>query len=156
MSEGLATGNIMMLTDHIKFFDESPLRGENIPELGTRFPDMSFAYTSVLRHMARRAAEEMHIPLYSGVYMYFPGPQYETPAEIRAAKTLGADAVGMSTVPEVIAAVHAGMDVLGFSLISNMAAGLQSHSLSEQEVLDTAEMSKETFSKLILRCLELM
>ena len=149
-------GDVMMLTDHIKFFDESPLRGENIPELGTRFPDMSYAYTPALRDAARNAARELNIPLREGVYMYFPGPQYETPAEIRAAKLLGADAVGMSTVPEVIAAAHAGMDILGFSLICNMAAGLQTHALSEQEVLDTAEASKETFSKLILRCLETM
>ena len=156
VGEGLGVGDIMMLADHIKFFDESPLRGENIPELGTRFPDMSYAYTPDLRHMARRAAQELHIPLYAGVYMYFPGPQYETPAEIRAAKILGADAVGMSTVPEVIAAAHAGMDILGFSLICNMAAGLQTHALSEQEVLNTAEASKEKFSNLILRCLEMM
>ncbi len=151
-----APGDIMMITDHIKFFDESPLRGENNPEFGTRFPDMSFAYTPELRRKALAAAEAMNIPLREGVYMYFPGPQYETPAEIRAAKILGADAIGMSTVPEVIAAVHAGMDVLGFSLICNMAAGLQSHGLSEGEVLDTAERSKETFSKLALRCLEEM
>ncbi|MDR1668967.1 MAG: purine-nucleoside phosphorylase [Oscillospiraceae bacterium] len=151
---GYAPGDIMMITDHIKFFDESPLRGENIPEFGTRFPDMSFAYTPELRRKARAAAETLGVPLREGVYMYFPGPQYETPAEIRAAKILGADAVGMSTVPEVIAAAHAGMDTLGFSLVCNMAAGLQSHGLSEQEVLDTAERSKETFSQLILRCLE--
>ena len=156
VSEGLEPGVILNITDHIKFFDESPLRGENIPELGTRFPGMSYTYTPELRHKARLAAQELNIPLYSGVYMYFPGPQYETPAEIRAAKTLGADAVGMSTVPEVIAAAHAGMEILGFSLICNMAAGLQTHALSEQEVLDAAEASKETFSKLILGCLEMM
>ncbi len=149
-----APGDIMMITDHIKFFDESPLRGENIPAFGTRFPDMSFAYTPELRRKARDAADELNIPLREGVYMFFPGPQYETPAEIRTAKILGADAVGMSTVPEVIAAAHAGMDVLGFSLICNLAAGLQFHGLSEGEVLETAERSKETFSKLVLRCLK--
>jgi purine-nucleoside phosphorylase len=152
--DGFKTGDIMLITDHIKLFDESPLRGENIPELGTRFPDMSYAYTPPLCRIAQDAAQSLDIPLRQGVYMFFPGPQYETPAEIRAAKILGADAVGMSTVPEVIAASHAGMDVLGFSLICNMAAGLQTHKLSEQEVLDTAEMSKEKFSKLVLKCLE--
>ncbi|MDR0293370.1 MAG: purine-nucleoside phosphorylase [Oscillospiraceae bacterium] len=149
-------GDIMMITDHIKFFDESPLRGENISELGTRFPDMSYAYTPALRETARRAAGELGIALREGVYMYFPGPQYETPAEIRAAGALGADAVGMSTVPEVIAAVHAGMDVLGFSLICNMAAGLREQKLSEGDVLDADEKAKGLFSKLVLRCLERM
>lgn len=156
LGDEFAPGDIMLITDHLKFFDESPLRGENLPELGTRFPDMSYAYTPVLREMALTAAAELGVTLREGIYMYFPGPQYETPAEIRAAKILGADAVGMSTVPEVIAAAHAGMDVLGFSLVCNMAAGLQTHKLSEQEVLDTAEKSKETFSKLVLRCLERM
>jgi purine-nucleoside phosphorylase len=154
LGDGFAPGDIMLIEDHIKFFDESPLRGENISELGTRFPDMSYAYTPALRDMAYNAAADLSIPLRRGVYMCFPGPQYETPAEIRAAKILGADAVGMSTVPEVIAASHAGMRVLGFSLICNMAAGLQTHKLSEQEVLDTAEMSKEKFSRLVLKCLE--
>jgi purine-nucleoside phosphorylase len=154
LGDGFAPGDIMLIEDHIKFFDDSPLRGANIPELGTRFPDMSYAYTPALRETAVNAAQALNIPLRRGVYMCFPGPQYETPAEIRAAKVLGADAVGMSTVPEVIAAAHAGMDVLGFSLISNMAAGLQTHKLSEQEVLDTAEAAKGTFSKLVLKCLE--
>lgn len=149
-------GTIMLINDHIKFFDESPLRGANITELGTRFPDMSNTYTPSLRELAKREAHAMGIDLPEGVYMFFPGPQYETPAEIRAAGVLGASAVGMSTVPEVIAARHAGMDILGLSLVCNMAAGLQSHELSEQEVLDTAERSKGVFSQLILRCLEKM
>ncbi|MCL2003848.1 MAG: purine-nucleoside phosphorylase [Oscillospiraceae bacterium] len=156
LGDGFAPGDIMLIEDHIKFFDDSPLRGANIPELGTRFPDMSYAYTPALREVAVNAARTLDVPLKRGVYMYFPGPQYETPAEIRAAKALGADAVGMSTVPEVIAAAHAGMNTLGFSLICNMAAGLQTHKLSEQEVLDTAEMSKGVFSRLVLRCLEMM
>lgn len=156
LGDGFNPGDIMLIEDHIKFFDESPLRGENIPELGTRFPDMSYAYTPALRETALKSAESLGIALRRGVYMYFPGPQYETPAEIRAAKILGADAVGMSTVPEVISASHAGMSVLGFSLICNMAAGLQTHKLSEQEVLDTAEASKDAFSKLVLKCLQNM
>jgi purine-nucleoside phosphorylase len=156
LGDGYAPGDIMLIEDHIKLFAESPLHGANIPELGTRFPDMSYAYTPALRQTAAGAAAMLGIPLRRGVYMMFAGPQYETPAEIRAAKILGADAVGMSTVPEVIAASHAGMDVLGFSLICNMAAGLQTHKLSEQEVLDTAEISKEKFSRLVLQCLETM
>jgi len=154
--EGFAPGDIMLITDHIKFFDDSPLRGGNLPELGVRFPDMSFAYTPALRELAKKVAEEQGLSLREGVYMFFPGPQYETPAEIRAAKILGADAVGMSTVPEVVAAAHCGMDVLGFSLVCNMAAGLQAHALSEREVLDAAEAAKARFSKLVLGVLEEM
>ena len=154
VGEGLEPGDILLLNDHIKFFDESPLRGPNMPELGVRFPDMSYAYTPALRELAHEAAKAGGMELREGVYMYFPGPQYETPAEIRAAKIIGADAVGMSTVPEVIAAAHCGMSVLGFSLVCNMAAGLQAHPLTEQEVLDTAEVSKKKFSRLVLACLE--
>lgn len=147
-------GDLMLITDHIKFFMESPLRGENLPEFGVRFPDASNLYTPVLRDVARAAAREQSIPLREGVYMYFPGPQYETPAEVRAARILGADAVGMSTAPEVIAAGHCGMQVLGFTLCSNMAAGILDQPLSEQEVLDAAEACREKFSKLVLECLK--
>lgn len=147
-------GELMLITDQIKLFLESPLRGENIPEFGPRFPDSSHLYTPRLQEIARQAAEGLSIPLREGVYMYFPGPQYETPAEIRMARVLGADAVGMSTVPEVIAAAHCGMQVLGFTLLSNMAAGILDQPLSEQEVLDAAAAAKEQFSKLVLACLE--
>ena len=101
---------------------ESPLRGENLPEFGVRFPDASRLYTPELRALARRTAGELGIALREGVYMYFPGPQYETPAEVRAARILGADAVGMSTAPEVITAGHCGLRVLGFTLLTNMSA----------------------------------
>lgn len=150
LGDGFAPGDIMLITDHIKFFDDSPLRGPNIYELGNRFPDMSYVYTPVLRELALKTAQKMGFSLKQGVYMFFPGPQYETPAEIRAAKILGADAVGMSTVPEVIAASHCGMRILGFSLVCNMAAGLQKHRLTEQEVLLSAEAAKDRFSELIL------
>ena len=152
----LAPGDIMLISDHIKFAPGSPLCGPNIPELGVRFPDMSDTYASKLREIARKASAAAGVPIKEGVYMYFAGPQYETPAEIRAAAVLGADAVGMSTVPEVIAARHSGMGILGFSLISNKAAGLQPQPLTEQEVLETAEAAKIRFSKLIIKCLELM
>lgn len=149
-------GDLMLITDQIKMFMESPLRGENIPEFGPRFPDSSHLYTPALQAVARAAAAELGIPLREGVYMYFPGPQYETPAEIRMARVLGGDAVGMSTAPEVIAAAHCGMDVLGFTLLSNMAAGILDQPLSEQEVLDAADAARERFSALILSCLKKM
>ena len=147
-------GDLMLITDHIKLFMESPLRGENLPEFGVRFPDASKLYTPALRDVARKAAQSLSIPLREGVYMYFPGPQYETPAEVRAARILGADAVGMSTAPEVITAGHCGMRVLGFTLLSNMAAGILDQPLTEEEVFAAAAEAKDRFSKLILACLE--
>ena len=149
-------GELMLITDQIKMFMESPLRGENIPEFGPRFPDSSHLYTPALQSVAREAAAELGISLREGVYMYFPGPQYETPAEIRMARILGGDAVGMSTAPEVIVAAHCGMDVLGFTLLSNMAAGILDQPLSEQEVLDAAAAAREQFSALVLNCLKKM
>ena len=146
-------GDLMLITDQIKIFMESPLRGENIPQFGPRFPDASHLYTPALQDAARAAARDLGIDLKEGVYMYFPGPQYETPAEVRFARTAGADAVGMSTAPEVITAAHCGMQVLGFTLVSNMAAGILDQPLSEQEVLDAAAACKDKFSRLVLECL---
>ncbi len=152
-NEAWNVGEIMLITDHIKFFLESPLRGENLPEFGTRFPDMSHVYTPALQEVARQSARELGMTLREGVYMYFPGPQFETPAEVRAARLLGGDAVGMSTAPEAIAAAHAGMDILGFTLLSNMAAGILDQPLSGEEVNAAAEAARERFSQLILKCL---
>ena len=149
-------GDLMLITDQIKMFMESPLRGENIPEFGTRFPDSSHLYTPALQQVARAAAKDLGIELREGVYMYFPGPQYETPAEVRFARIAGADAVGMSTAPEVTVAAHCGMQVLGFTLLSNMAAGILDQPLSEQEVLDAAAAARERFSALVLNCLKKM
>ena len=149
-------GDLMLITDQIKIFMESPLRGENLPEFGVRFPDASHLYTPALQDVARKAAGELGIELKEGVYMYFPGPQYETPAEVRFARMAGADAVGMSTAPEVITAGHCGMDVLGFTLLSNMAAGILDQPLSEMEVLEAAEACKDKFSRLVLACLARM
>ena len=146
-------GDLMLITDQIKIFMESPLRGENLPEFGPRFPDSSHLYTPALCEVARKAAYELDIDLKEGVYMYFPGPQYETPAEVRFARIAGADAVGMSTAPEVITAGHCGMQVLGFTLLSNMAAGILDQPLSEQEVLDAAAACRDKFSRLVLACL---
>src|SRR5699024_2327887 len=146
-------GDLMLITDHIKIFMESPLRGPNVAQFGVRFPDASKLYTPALRQVARDAASALNIPLREGVYMYFPGPQYETPAEVRFARMAGADAVGMSTAPEVITAGHCGMDVLGFTLLSNMAAGILDQPLSEMEVLEAAEAAREKFSGLVRACL---
>ena len=146
-------GELMLITDHIKLGSDSPLRGENIPEFGVRFPDMSRVYTPRLQDVARKVAAEQNTILREGVYFYYHGPQYETPAEIRALRILGADATGMSTVPEAIVARHAGMEILGVSLLSNMAAGILDQPLSEEEVLAAAAAAREKFSALILGCL---
>ncbi|MCI8422727.1 MAG: purine-nucleoside phosphorylase [Lawsonibacter sp.] len=146
-------GDLMLITDQIKMFSESPLRGENLPEFGVRFPDASHLYTPRLQALARQAAAEQGVSLREGVYFYCYGPQYETPAEIRAVRLLGGDAVGMSTAPEVVAAAHCGMEVLGLTLLSNMAAGILDQPLSEQEVLDAAAAAKGKFSSLVRACL---
>ena len=147
-------GDLMLITDQIKIFMESPLRGENLPEFGVRFPDSSYLYTPALQDLARQQARKLDLELKEGVYMYFPGPQYETPSEVRMARILGADAVGMSTAPEVITASHCGMEVLGFTLVSNMAAGILPQPLTEEEVLEAAADARGKFSKLVLACLE--
>ena len=144
----------MLISDHIKLFDFGPLWGPNIDEFGTRFPDMSSVYSPRLRELAKEVAREQDLTLQEGVYMYFPGPQFETPAEVRAARILGADAVGMSTVPEAIAAAHCGYEILGVTLCANMAAGVLPQPLSGEEVNEMAEQSAPHFSSLILGCLE--
>ena len=147
-------GDLMLITDQIKPFLESPLRGENLPEFGPRFPDSSYLYTPALQDLARKQARRLDLDLKEGVYIYFPGPQYETPAEVRMARLLGGDAVGMSTAPEVIIAGHCGMQVLGLTLVSNMAAGVLPQPLSEEEVLEAAAAARDRFSGLLLACLE--
>ena len=151
-----SAGDLMLITDQIKLFSESPLRGENLPAFGPRFPDASHLYTPRLQEIARRAARALDVPLREGVYFYCYGPQYETPAEVRAARILGADAVGMSTAPEVIVAGHCGMEVLGITLLSNMAAGILDQPLTEEEVLRAGETAREKFSALIRACLRKM
>ena len=149
-------GSLMLIQDHIKLCLDSPLRGTNLDGFGPRFPDASAIYSPRLRQVARAAAWELDVHLEEGVYMFFPGPQYETPAEVRAARLLGADAVGMSTVPEAIVARHCGMEVLGISLLTNMASGILDQPLSEQEVLDAAAHASSQFSRLVRRCLAKM
>ncbi|HEX9160751.1 MAG TPA: purine-nucleoside phosphorylase, partial [Thermoanaerobaculia bacterium] len=130
-------GDLMLITDHINFMGVNPLRGANVDELGPRFPDMSEAYPESLRNIAKGVAKELGISLREGIYLALSGPTYETPAEIRAFRTLGADAVGMSTVPEVIAMSHMNIPVLGISCITNMAAGILKQKLGHVEVMET-------------------
>ena len=144
-----APGDLMLISDHINFSGANPLVGDNLDEFGPRFPDASDVYTARLRKELLPKAEKAGIALKQGVYMMFYGPSFETPAEIRMARILGADAVGMSTVPEALVAAHCGMEVMGISCISNMAAGVLNQKLSHQEVMDTGAMVHDKFQKLI-------
>lgn len=152
INEGFKVGDMMMICDHIKFFDDTPLRGKNLDEFGPRFNDMSDCYTKELRELAKEVCKNEGIEIKEGVYAFMPGPCYETPAEIRMLRVLGADVVGMSTVPEVICASHSGMDVLAVSCCTNMAAGIGE---KIEELLYTEE-SQSNFSKLISGVLSLI
>ncbi|AZN40660.1 purine-nucleoside phosphorylase [Paenibacillus albus] len=142
-------GDLMLISDHINFQGRNPLVGPNDPELGVRFPDMSQPYSKRLRELAAGVAKEQGFSLQEGVYLAVIGPSYETPAEIRMMRILGADAVGMSTVSEVIAAKHSGMEVLGISCVSNMASGILDQPLSHDEVMETTERVKSQFLGLV-------
>ncbi|PTX50879.1 purine-nucleoside phosphorylase [Melghirimyces profundicolus] len=142
-------GDLMLIQDHLNLMFTNPLIGPNHPEWGVRFPDMSEAYDSTYRQLAKRVAETRGLSLREGVYAGLTGPSYETPAEIRMLRRMGADAVGMSTVPEVMVARHAGIRVLGISCISNMAAGILPQPLSHEEVMETAERVKPRFIELV-------
>lgn len=142
-------GDLMLITDHIASFMPSPLRGKNKDALGARFPDMSNVYARALCDKIRAAAQAQSINLKEGVYLQFPGPAYETPAEIYMARTLGADAVGMSTAIEAMAAKHCGMQVCGISCITNMASGILDTPLSHEEVKETANKASDTFTRLM-------
>ena len=149
-------GDLMLIGDHIRLFGFSPLSGPNIPEFGVRFNDQSQVYDADYRRIAHQEAEKLGIQLREGTYMFFPGPSYETPAEVRAARILGADALGMSTIPEAIVASHAGIRILGISVLSNMAAGVTKNRLTEEEVLISAKNASDKFSKLIRACVSRM
>ena len=151
INKSFKAGDFMLITDHINLSGTNPLIGKNNSDFGPRFPDMSECYDPVLQQNARKAAQEMGIDLKEGVYIWFMGPSYETPAEIRMARILGADAIGMSTVPETIIAVHAGLKVMAISVISNMAAGVSDEKLDENEVLVTANARRHIFAELIIR-----
>lgn len=145
VNESFSPGDLMIITDHINFMGSNPLIGPNDSRLGARFPDMSEAYSKDLRASAKEIANRFNIDIKEGVYFGFSGPVYETPAEIRMVRTLGGDAVGMSTVPEVIVARHSGLKVLGISCITNMAAGILDKPLAHEEVIETTEKVKENF-----------
>ena len=149
-------GSLMMMTDQISSFVPSPLIGPNAESFGTRFPDMSYIYDPDLQEVLRSTAKELGICLREGVYLQASGPQYESPAEIRMFRTLGADAVGMSTTVEAIAAVHAGMRVCGVSCICNPAAGISDKPLSHKEVQEAADAAGPRFRQLIRAAVEKM
>lgn len=142
-------GDLMLINDHINLMGANPLIGPNIRQFGDRFPDMSEAYNLKLRELARSTAKDLSIQVQEGVYAGVTGPSYETPAEIRYMRIIGADAVGMSTVPEVIVANHMGINVLGISCITNMAAGVLPEKLNHDDVVEVANKAKDTFIKLV-------
>ncbi|MBA2942206.1 purine-nucleoside phosphorylase [Paenibacillus sp. CGMCC 1.16610] len=154
INESYQVGDLMVISDHLNLTYRNPLIGPNDSALGVRFPDMSEAYSKRLRKLAHDVAASQDFKLQEGVYVGLLGPNYETPAEIRMFRTLGGDSVGMSTVPEVIVARHAGIEVLGFSCISNMASGILDQPLSHAEVMETTEKVKPKFLKLVLGIIE--
>jgi purine-nucleoside phosphorylase len=149
--EGLRPGDLVVLSDHLNLLGVNPLRGPNDDRLGTRFPDMTEVYSARLRMIAREEAGRLTIGLSEGVYACMPGPSYETPAEIRGLRTLGADVVGMSTVPEAIVARHAGIEVLGIALVSNAAAGVLGTPITHEEVLEAGRDAAPRLAALIER-----
>ena len=146
---GMQAGDFMLITDQISSFVPSPLRGANMDALGVRFPDMSKIYSGRLNRIIRKIAVNGEIPLKEGVYLQTAGPAYESPAEIRMFRTLGADAVGMSTAIEAIAARHCGMEICGVSCISNLAAGISPHPLSHEEVKEAGDKAAPQFTLLV-------
>ena len=147
--QGFHAGDLMLITGQISSFIPSPLIGENIPELGPRFPDMSHVYDEDLQKIVRKTACSLDMDLKEGVYIQLKGPNYETPQEINMCRVLGADAVGMSTACEAIAANHMGMKIVGISCISNLAAGISPKPLTEEEVIETGRQVAEKFTSLV-------
>lgn len=149
-------GDLMVITDHINFSGSNPLFGHNLDEFGPRFPDMSEAYNLELRNKVLNVGKELGIDLKQGVYVMFSGPTYETPAEVKFARIMGGDAVGMSTVPEVIVANHSGIKTVGISCITNMAAGILDQPLSHDEVMETSTKVKNDFINLMNRIVKII
>jgi purine-nucleoside phosphorylase len=145
----LRRGGLLLISDHINLQGTNPLVGPNDDTLGPRFPDMSEAYSLRYRQIAKEVARDLGIELSEGVYAAVLGPNFETPAEIRYLRTIGADVVGMSTVPEVIAANHLGLKVLAISCVTNMAAGILPQKISHEEVLETGQMVRETLVRFL-------
>ncbi len=149
----LRPGDLMAISDHLNLSGWNPLNGPNDDRVGPRFPDMSTAYSPTLTALLMRSAEEMGVDVRKGVYAMLSGPSYETPAEIRMLRVLGADAIGMSTVPEVIAASHMGVPCAGISCITNLAAGIGHKPLSHEEVAETANRVRDVFAKVLTQFL---
>jgi purine-nucleoside phosphorylase len=156
LNPAMVAGDFMLLSDHINFSGQNPLVGPNDPTLGERFPDMSEAYTLSIRSLAKQAAQSLNVELKEGVYVSVLGPSYETPAEVRMFARLGADAVGMSTVHEVIALRHMQVKVGAISCITNLAAGISPHALSHQEVEETATRRRGDFVNLLSAWVQLV
>ena len=156
INEEYSQGALVCITDHINLSGINPLRGQNDERLGERFPDMSHAYSPEMRSAILQGAAKAGVEMKTGVYYYAPGPSYETPAEIRAMRLLGADLVGMSTVAEVVAANHMGMSVGGISCVTNMAAGILDQKLSSAEVIETAEKVKDDFETCLDNIIEIV
>ena len=156
VNQDFNAGDLMVITDHIYFSGSNPLFGHNLDEFGPRFPDMSEAYNLDLRNKVLNVGKELGLDLKQGVYVMFSGPTYETPAEVRMAKIMGGDAVGMSTVPEVIVANHSGIKTVGISCLTNMAAGILDQPLNHEEVIETSARVKNDFIKLMNRVIEII
>ena len=153
IKRGFCAGDLMMITGQIATLVPSPLRGANITELGSRFPDMSHIYDEELQEVIRKSADHLQIDLKEGTYIQLPGPNFESPAEIRMCKAIGADAVGMSTACEAIAANHMGMKICGISCIANPAAGISKKPLTHEEVQQSADRAAPKFQKLVTECI---
>jgi purine-nucleoside phosphorylase len=154
VNENYKPGDLMLIKDHINLSGNNPLIGKNLENFGTRFPDMSDPYNKILGEKVKGIAKKLNVPLQEGVYACMSGPTYETPAEIKMIRILGSDAVGMSTVPEVIVANHSGVKVVGVSCITNMAAGILEQPLNHKEVMETSEIAREKFVKLMKGIIE--
>ncbi len=154
VNENYKPGDLMLIKDHINLSGNNPLIGKNLEDFGPRFPDMSDPYNKILGKKVKDVAKKLSVPLQEGVYTCMSGPTYETPAEIKMVRILGSDAVGMSTVPEVIVANHSGVKVIGVSCITNMAAGILEQPLNHKEVMETSEIAREKFVKLMKGIIE--
>ena len=149
VNKDFSMGRLMLISDHINLSGDNPLMGPNLDEFGPRFPDMTYTYNRELRDALKKKAAAEGIELYEGVYAMFTGPSFETPAEISFARTIGADAVGMSTVPEAIIANHAGCEIIGISFLSNMAAGILDKPITGEEVTEAAKDIGKTFARVL-------
>jgi purine-nucleoside phosphorylase len=149
LRESLDPGDLVCLSDHLNLIGPNPLRGPNDDRLGPRFPDMTEVYSPRLRLLAKQESDRLRIPLSEGIYAAVSGPSFETPAEVRMLRALGADVVGMSTVPEAIAARHSGLDVLAFALVTNPAAGMTGSAINHKDVLEAGRIAGASLAKLI-------